>query len=264
MTWHSIKFGDENSRPLVLLHGVGMSASAWLPVVDLLKTERRVIAYDLPGHGKTPPFPKGCDLSPKAMAEKLKQVLETDGISEPVDIVGNSLGGYIALEFAKLGYARSVVGISPAGLWKNKVPFWIPFVLGVVKIAVCQPFRFFTLQIIKLRFGRWLVFKIPVSAKGSKISKKDAKSTIMNFASTKNLRKMMMASAKPFRNGNKISAPCTIAFGDKDWLLLKKNAQLRDQLPEHHIWSEELQNCGHVPMWDNPEKVAEIILSGTK
>ena len=41
------------------------------------------------------------------------------GIELPVDIAGNSLGGSMALEAARRGIARSVVAISPAGLWKE-------------------------------------------------------------------------------------------------------------------------------------------------
>ncbi len=264
MILHNQKIGNKTNRPLVLLHGVGMSASAWSPVVDLLKTERLVIAYDLPGHGKTPPLAKNERHSPKAIAQKIKQSLEAEGITELVDIVGNSLGGFIALELAKLGYARSVVGISPAGLWQKRAPFWLLLVLGIVKFSVTHPFRFFTIQLAKFGFGRSLIFKIPVSAHGSKIPFDDAKSTIINFANTKNLMQILRGSAKPFRGGEKITVPCTIAFGDKDWLLPKRNAQFRERLPKHHIWSDKLQNCGHVPMWDNPEKVAELILETMK
>jgi pimeloyl-ACP methyl ester carboxylesterase len=39
------------------------------------------------------------------------------------DVAGNSVGGWTALELAKLGHARSVVAIGPAGLWANQDPW---------------------------------------------------------------------------------------------------------------------------------------------
>ncbi len=46
-------------EPLVLLHGIGHHRQAWDPVVDILATEREVIAVDLPGFGASPGLPDG-------------------------------------------------------------------------------------------------------------------------------------------------------------------------------------------------------------
>jgi len=53
--WHSSETGA--GRPLVLLHGIGMSHAAWNPVVPYLCLTRRVIAFDTAGFGLTPPLP---------------------------------------------------------------------------------------------------------------------------------------------------------------------------------------------------------------
>jgi pimeloyl-ACP methyl ester carboxylesterase len=51
MSWHYQQQGT--GRPLILLHGIGMSHSAWRPVMPLLAKHRQVIAFDLPGFGRS-------------------------------------------------------------------------------------------------------------------------------------------------------------------------------------------------------------------
>ena len=48
-----------SGRPLVLLHGIGMSHVAWNAVTPYLCSTRRVIAFDIAGFGSTPPLPRG-------------------------------------------------------------------------------------------------------------------------------------------------------------------------------------------------------------
>lgn len=55
MIWHHVEKGQ--GRPLVLLHGIGMSSDAWAAVFDRLAVQRRVIAFDIPGFGRTPGLP---------------------------------------------------------------------------------------------------------------------------------------------------------------------------------------------------------------
>ncbi|MGY2061301.1 alpha/beta hydrolase, partial [Nocardia gipuzkoensis] len=119
MSWHRIERGA--GRPLVLLHGGGSSARAWLPVIDLLAARRRVIALDFPGFGRTPAItdrPFDMDLAMELLAAELERI----GVDTPVDIAGNSMGGWMALEAAKRGMAGAVVGIGPAGLWNPGMP----------------------------------------------------------------------------------------------------------------------------------------------
>ncbi len=74
--------------PLVFLHGFLGSSEDWLPVVSHIKG-RTCYAYDLPGHGKTP------------WAEmEIEDLMESAFPPEPLDLVGYSLGGRLALRYA--------------------------------------------------------------------------------------------------------------------------------------------------------------------
>jgi pimeloyl-ACP methyl ester carboxylesterase len=238
-----------------------MASTAWSPVLEQLATERRVLAFDLPGFGETAPLPSDVARSPKAMAEDLARVLQGMKIPLPVDIVGNSLGGLIGLECAKLGFARSVVGISPAGLWNEGVPLWVKMNLKLLR-WVATRIPWLAKQVVSTRAGRAICLAIPVAAKGEEIPTNEAVNMLETFAKATDFEAVAQAALEPFRDGKNISVPCTIAFGDRDWLLRKKDSQCRDELPPNHRWLT-LRGCGHVAMFDDRDAVIKLILDGT-
>ena len=111
-------------EPLVLLHGQGFSRRSFDPVVPALAARRDVIAVDLPGHGGSPRQPKGAGNAPRDLAVAVAELL--DELELPtVHVAGNSVGGWVALELAKLGRARTVTALAPAGLWRRSAPLHI-------------------------------------------------------------------------------------------------------------------------------------------
>lgn len=90
---------------LVLIHGLGANLSFWFfGGAQLLAKRRRVIMYDLRGHGRSPMPRTGYSLA--AMAADLYELLDRVGAAK-VDIVGHSFGGRVALAFAS-AYAERV------------------------------------------------------------------------------------------------------------------------------------------------------------
>jgi pimeloyl-ACP methyl ester carboxylesterase len=89
----------------VLLHGFGESWRSWELVLPLLERRFDVLALTLPGHAGGPP-----------LEADLGRVLDRHGIGL-AHFAGNSLGGYLALQLAARGRARSVVALAPAGGW---------------------------------------------------------------------------------------------------------------------------------------------------
>jgi pimeloyl-ACP methyl ester carboxylesterase len=111
-------------EPLLLVHGTGSSLRIWDPVVERLAARMTVIAVDLPGFGASPPLtPSGPPPDPAGFAGVLTDFLGQLG-HPTAHIAGNSVGGWTALEMAKLGAARSVVALSPAGLWARRTPLY--------------------------------------------------------------------------------------------------------------------------------------------
>jgi pimeloyl-ACP methyl ester carboxylesterase len=255
--WHYQEQGS--GRPLILLHGIGMSHTAWKPVLPLLARERRVIAFDVAGFGKTPPLPAGTPPTIPNLVAGLAASLRELGINEPGDFAGNSMGGYMALEAAKAGLARSVVGISPAGLWRGHSSPLVKYVFNSMRYAT-RAFPSLVKTTLQVPPLRELFLAVPVSVGGWHMPAEDAFGAALDFAHAQGFDDTF-ASVAPFSGGQNITVPVTIAFGTRDWLLTA-GARHRDQLPGHVHWLEP-QGWGHVPMWKDPQGVAELISQGT-
>ena len=97
---------------LLLLHGLGMSAEVWTPLVPALARHHEVVAHTMLGHrGGVPASKRPVVLSD--FVDDVQRVLDTAGIDRP-HVAGNSLGGWVALELARAP-AASVALLSPAG-----------------------------------------------------------------------------------------------------------------------------------------------------
>lgn len=96
---------DEAAAPgapaAVLLHALGTDMSIWNTLASQLKASRNVILLDAPGHGDGPAWPVGA-VTLHNLAQSVASVLEQLSPTEPVDMVGTSMGAVIALQVAKL------------------------------------------------------------------------------------------------------------------------------------------------------------------
>ncbi len=81
--------------PLVLLHGMGSTADAWLPQLYALSAQRQVVAWTAPGYGNSPPL---AELGWPALADALAAMLDVLEIPR-AHILGHSIGGMVAQEF---------------------------------------------------------------------------------------------------------------------------------------------------------------------
>jgi pimeloyl-ACP methyl ester carboxylesterase len=112
--------GPERGAPLLLIHGLGGDRHSWTPVLPGLTAERDVLVVELPGFGASPPLPDDVEPSPVALAAAVLRALDAAG-AERVHVVGHSLGAWVALELADTAPGRvlSVVAITPAGFWSH-------------------------------------------------------------------------------------------------------------------------------------------------
>ena len=95
-----VRYSDKGKgRVIVLLHGFLESLEIWDEFSNKLSKRFRVLAIDLPGHGKTPAI--GYVHSMELMAECAKAVLDSLELRKYV-VAGHSMGGYVALAFAEM------------------------------------------------------------------------------------------------------------------------------------------------------------------
>jgi pimeloyl-ACP methyl ester carboxylesterase len=247
-----------SGEPLLLLHGTGGTRAHWQPVVELLSAERELLLVDLPGHGRSGPPPAGVPHNPIGYAEVLVQMLDELRIDR-VHVAGNSVGGWTALELAKLGRARSVVAIGPAGLWPKRDPWsctlqlWSQHKLG-------RLFTSLTPHLMRSPTGRSILLRKTV-AKPRQMPPEAAVEMAVEFARTPGFDEHLASTRRErFRDGQTIDVPVTVVWGEKE-RLVPRRARRRDELPgDTRVLT--LPACGHSPMWDNPGLVAQTILDG--
>jgi pimeloyl-ACP methyl ester carboxylesterase len=94
-------------RVVVLLHGFLESLEVWDELAEKLSRSFRVIAMDLPGHGKTPHI--GYIHTMEMMAQYVKSVLDSLQLRKYV-VTGHSMGGYVALALGDL-FPENISGL---------------------------------------------------------------------------------------------------------------------------------------------------------
>jgi pimeloyl-ACP methyl ester carboxylesterase len=125
-TVHYRDQGDATKPVLVMIHGVVSSLHTWDEWLPYFLSDYRVIRFDVPGFGLTGPAHTGGDYSAERMLGVLEMLLEHLAV-EKASFIGNSLGGYIAWNFALAQPERveKLVLIDPAGYPMRKVPWMI-------------------------------------------------------------------------------------------------------------------------------------------
>ncbi len=88
--------GPAGGHPIVFVHGIRVTRKQWLPQMRDLGGEYRVIAADLPGHGAL----AGVAFSLDAAVQRVREVVDEAADGRAL-VVGLSLGGYVAIEFAR-------------------------------------------------------------------------------------------------------------------------------------------------------------------
>jgi pimeloyl-ACP methyl ester carboxylesterase len=247
-------------EPLLLLHGTGGSRFHWAPVLDLLSEQRELLLVDLPGHGESDPPEAGVPHTPITYARLLAELLDEIGTGS-AHAAGNSAGGWTALELAKLGRARSVVAIAPAGLWRKHDPWRCSFQLWS-QYRLGRTFARLTPALMRSDLGRSVLLR-GTMAKPRQMPPEAAIEMAATYSRTPSFDAHLAATRRDrFRDGHGIRVPVTVAWGEKERLIPSK-ARLRDELPEHTRFIT-LPDCGHTPMWDDPELVARTISKGTE
>jgi pimeloyl-ACP methyl ester carboxylesterase len=260
-----LKFIDSGSGntglPLILIHGMGSASSAWQTVVPELVKTSRVITVDLPGHGATK-LPAGLDMSPKALAEYVFETMDSLEI-EKANLIGNSLGGWTALEMAaaKPDRVASVLGLAPAGLWL--APFTVRYPGTAIARNLASSLKVVSPFGLKYEWGRKIGFS-DVSPQWKKFSYQLCLDATLSLANSTGYFPAWDALLhRRFDSEVSAQVPVTIVFGDSDKTLPENSCQEKTLAPKHTNWLN-WESCGHAPMWDYPERVISEIAKLTK
>jgi len=247
-----------SGAPLVLIHGLGSARTVWKPILPALASSFDVIAVDLPGHGRTPWIP-GTPMIPSALAAHVLETLDACGIAR-AHLVGNSLGGWTALELAAAAPDRvaSVTALAPAGMrdtpaTKVKLSFKLNRYLAIAS----RPLLPVLLASTRLR-GLGLAHNSPVWRTWSVETCRDAAEAMADAAGFDDALAGTLGRVASCTATIPASIPVTIVFGDTDNVLPARTAQSRRYLPAHGRWLD-WQSCGHAIQLDYPDRVVELV-----
>jgi pimeloyl-ACP methyl ester carboxylesterase len=240
-------------EPLLLIHGLGGSVRIWEPVLPLLEGEREALVLDMPGFGSTPTLPEEVAPTPANLAAALHAACLERGIERP-HVAGNSLGGWVALEMGRAGWASSVTALSPAGLWRNPLGDgdgrarvlarrWRPLVAAALRVPALR---------------RWALAS--TVAHPERVPGKAGRELVLGWidaAGYDGANREMRAGV--FDPGGYPDIPVTLAWGELDRLVAPPRPQRRPAGAHFLV----LPGVGHTPTWDDPELVARTLLEGS-
>jgi pimeloyl-ACP methyl ester carboxylesterase len=248
-------------EPLLLIHGLGGSRNIWEPVVGLLEDEREPIAIDMPGFGEAEPLPAGTEPTAANLARALHEQCAERGIERP-HVAGNSLGGWVALEMGRFGWAASVTALSPAGLWPQ--PLGTPAAGGARMLLRGLPWvklaRPFITPALALPATRRLAFQA-IAAHPQRIPPAAARQLVLGWLDGEGYD----GANRAMRNhvfdpaGYPTDVPVTIAWAQLDRLVGPPRPQRRPAGARFLV----LPGVGHTPTWDDPPLVAATLLAGS-
>lgn len=247
--------------PLVCLHGFTDTWRTWELVLPALERRHDVLAPTLLGHAGGPALTG--EVSADLLPDAVERAMDEAGF-ETAHIVGNSLGGYVALQLAARGRAASVVALAPAGGWAD----------GDATVADTLG-HFATMQ-AQLRTVAPQADRLLATASGRRAA---TQFTTTNFEHipaellAHQMRGVLGCAVAPLiefagREGyrldvERITCPVRIVWGTEDRLLPWPSAAVRyrRQLPQAD-WVE-LEGIGHCPQLDVPLETAQLILGFT-
>lgn len=246
-------------EPLVLLHGVGSSHRIWEPIAPHLASRHELIALDLPGFGARAPEP-GVEPSVPSLAAAVERELDERG-HETAHVLGNSMGGWIAIELGRRGRARSVVALSPTGGAVGLEATYARLSLRAHRIASRLLLPYAPALMARPRLRALLVWTM--FARGERLPAELAVAATHDYVHAPSFDAMVAwMGANVLEGPLELGCPVTIAWGTRDRLLLpRQGPRIAAQIPGARL--VPLPGLGHAPMVDDPDRVAELVLEVT-
>jgi pimeloyl-ACP methyl ester carboxylesterase len=251
-----------SGEPVLLLHGFLMSQTVWDPVAPRLADTGRyeVFAPTMAGHNGGP-YAGTWLLSSRVLADHVERQLDELGW-ETAHMVGNSLGGWVAFELERRGRARSVTGIGAAGGWTRWSPVKFEviskFVAGMPVLALA---RLMGQRVLRLPLSRRLA-TLPLTATPHGISERQLSGVIDDAAHCPAYFQLLVKSLLDpgLLQLADTAVPVQLVLCERDRVVpaSRFNRHFTRFLPAGTKITE-LDGVGHVPMFEAPERVAEVI-----
>lgn len=250
--------------PALLLHGYADSADTWRALLERFAAAgRAATAIDLRGFGAAEPLDPLESLLPQWDAMVDEVVHELDGGGEGVLVVGNSLGGCLALRAAERDAlpVAGIVPIAPAGLhmasWFSAIESeWLVRLLRLAPVPVPNGI----VRPIVGRVYRTLAFADPAAADPAVVAAFSGH--LASFARSMGVldtgRRLLPELSDPFELG-KIDCPLLLIWGERDRMVFTTGAE-RVLRTVDYSDIEVIPGCGHCPQVEDPDRLADLLL----
>jgi pimeloyl-ACP methyl ester carboxylesterase/predicted lipid carrier protein YhbT len=253
-----LEAGPRRGPPVVLLHGLGATSASFLPTLWDLARDHRVFAVDLPGFGESdkPVRP----LHAEFFARWLELFLDAVGV-DSVRLVGNSMGGRVAIEAALRFPARvdRIALLAPSLAWRRyrigaRLVRLLRPELGAMPLPMLHGLAVAVLRSIFAHPAR-----VPAAAMNAA-----ADEFVRVFATPRGRVAFFHAAREIYlerphgRDGfwsrlPSLSRPALFIFGARDWLVPRSFVRhVRRALPAAAC--EIYEDCGHVPQFEQPDR----------
>jgi pimeloyl-ACP methyl ester carboxylesterase len=252
-----------SGEPLVLIHGFMDTWRTWDLVLPALERRHDVLAPTLPGHAGGPPLEGR--VSGALLGDAIERAMDDAGF-ETAHIVGNSLGGYVALQLAARGRAGSLVALAPAGGWaKDDETFRDTRTFFETMHDQLQAVAPHADAIVASAEGRRRATEF-ITANFEHIPPELLAHQIRGAAACEAVVPM---NEYALREGydldaESIACPVRIVWGTEDRILPWPSAaaRYREEWLPHADWVQ-LDGIGHCPQLDVPLETAQLILGFT-
>lgn len=263
---HEVAYRSEGpgDGPVVLLvHGMAGSSSMWKPSIPHFDPSVTYVAPDLPGHGRSAK-PRG-DYSLGAQASILRDLLVALG-HDRVTVVGQSLGGGIALQFAYQYPERCerLVLVCAGGLGQEVMPLLRGLTLPGVDLVLPLAFQPAYRAVVEGFAG--LIGRIGFHPKPVTVETWRSYTSLID-AATREAFLHTLKSVVDLR-GQRVSArdrlylasamPTLIVWGDRDPIIPVSHAhRTHEDIPGSRL--EIFEGAGHYPHCEDPRRFASVL-----
>lgn len=253
----SVRVGS--GEPLLLIHPFMLNHEVWTDVVPGLVDDFEVVAATLPGHWGGPGLRRR-DVSLDAFADGLEELMDDLGW-ETAHVAGCSIGGWLSLELAARGRARSVTAIAPAGGWRRFS--WAQIQVGL-KFLMIAPMAFLGHALGDLARHATPLVRGALGIVSARPAAMPRRQVVALIHATTHCSAFLPFFWSELRRGgirglDRVQVPVRLVLCERDWLLPpeRHGSLFRDQLRDLDV--VEMAGVGHVPMYDDPHAVAALI-----
>ena len=238
----------------MLVHGIGHTWRGWRPMLPRLEQRFDILAVDLPGFGHSPSLP--IPPTPEALADAVEDEMGRAGF-DTAHFAGNSLGGWISLELARRGRARSVTAISPAGLQHAREKAWGAGVLRGMRWAAQNlpdpPAALFRNPVTRSLLAG------PTIARSWNCDPDQLMEETELFADCPGFEATLPHTLNRQPRGlTELDVPVLLLWGTLDLVLIPRQGRRFERLiPDCEL--RYIAGIGHTPMSDAPDLLAEAI-----